>query len=556
MLSSNTHASAGDMKDERRLKMKQKRSFSNLFAKSSSSITSQRSPQPNDQMNSVRSGHTYNNSNAVGGYQKPAVPKLDIPHATQRSAPVSPVIPTTPRMKTMRDTIQDLGLCESVVNAQPVITGGNVVARQPIPFGDGIPTFPRSSTSSNATAPRSQPPSPSTRRPTLRARENERPRTSSKVQHVQHNYNLPPPPASRHDGPLSGPPRNSPEFAPGNRRQERRPQTADGSSRSETFCKREKHYMKNLPPLPPLPPPAATSLGSRVKPPKPLVIYPYHHRTRSVPTLSPSPTLKHHSRPRTAANSSPSSPQIPLGTREDVTCALERPVLYVHPPPPHLSVSVPSPPLHTKQELSRPSSMYSSEIDHRSVDSSTTSPLPTTPLYEPGESPLGEHVAHSNVSRSHLTVSSAKSRSNRLSRVGPKSSSSSQGWTPPSDWSGPLPSDSDPNKGDDTNVLSKLVRLRKQKSTPRIDNSETKPFFAHLNLSSPSMWHPLPKRKVGGERNDKADDPVRPVKAAEEVVVTMRNFESDDLQVQAMTDVIPRLRELKSSKSWLRTKVW
>ncbi|KAH7907635.1 hypothetical protein BJ138DRAFT_1129031 [Hygrophoropsis aurantiaca] len=559
---SSPHATPGDTKDDRRRKMKQKRSFSNLFAKSSSFIMSPRASLPDEYTPSeTRTSRGHSDYNTIRRAPRPPVPHLDLTRTAHRSCSDTVSLPATPRLRSTKDGAQDYYSREAQpAMPHPASAGGrsSSAARRSTAAGEEIPAVPRPSSSTSASAPtpasasRSQPPSPSPRRSSLKTREGGRSRTLSRAQQ-EHDMSSSLP--SSHASALasSRPLKEAHAFPVEDKRRQRRPTTADGASKDENADGRGKRPIRDLPPLPPLPPQTTTSLGSRVTPPKPLIIPPYHHRTRSMPTTSPPPTRKSHNHAHAPIPASVSSPQLPLGMSES-------PVVSVHPPLPHLNVSVATPPSHSTVNLSRPSSTYSSsDIDHRSVDSSITSPLPTSPLPDLGDSPLSAQTSDvpSKGSSSRLTVDSARSRSHRISRGGPKPSATVQAWSPPANWSGPLPSEPEVDRDSasaEATMLSKLMRLRKQKSSPKIDKADTKAFFNQLNMSSPSMWHPLPKRRVATESEVQryTGDAVPQAPALQDVMVTVQDEESDGMQVQAMSDVIPRLRELKSSRSWLR----
>lgn len=119
-------------------------------------------------------------------------------------------------------------------------------------------------------------------------------------------------------------------------------------------------------------------------------------------------------------------------------------------------------------------------------------------------------------------------------------------WTPPSSWSGPssaVSSDSgDSSHGSKKVTFSSMARLRRPKSSSRSVASVPKSLCSHPNTSSPTLA-PSATTKLGKGRvpplvQDKSD--------STGVIVKMQGHEGD-WEEAALQDVIPRLREMKSS---------
>ncbi|KAG1771945.1 hypothetical protein EV702DRAFT_628138 [Suillus placidus] len=119
-------------------------------------------------------------------------------------------------------------------------------------------------------------------------------------------------------------------------------------------------------------------------------------------------------------------------------------------------------------------------------------------------------------------------------------------WTPPSSWSGPSSAVSS-ESGDSSHsskkvTFSSMARLRRPKSSSRSVASVSKSLCSHPNTSSPTLA-PSATTKSGKGRvpplvQDKSD--------STGVIVKMQGHEGD-WEEAALQDVIPRLREMKSS---------
>ena len=118
-------------------------------------------------------------------------------------------------------------------------------------------------------------------------------------------------------------------------------------------------------------------------------------------------------------------------------------------------------------------------------------------------------------------------------------------WTPPADWSGPSLTKSS-ERGDSTPSRKKpvfLAHLRKAKSSSRLVVSAAKLLSLYPDTSSTTPVHSA-ITKLG----DKGHVPPTPKQGdSHGVVVKMQGFRGDDLKEAPLHDVIPRLRELKSS---------
>lgn len=117
-------------------------------------------------------------------------------------------------------------------------------------------------------------------------------------------------------------------------------------------------------------------------------------------------------------------------------------------------------------------------------------------------------------------------------------------WTPPADWSGPSSSKSSESE-DSTPSRKKPVflgHLRRAKSSSRLIVSAAK-----LLPSYPDKSSTTPAHSAMTKLDDKGRVPSTPERDSYGVIVKMQGFRGDDLKEAPLHDVIPRLRELKSS---------
>lgn len=120
-------------------------------------------------------------------------------------------------------------------------------------------------------------------------------------------------------------------------------------------------------------------------------------------------------------------------------------------------------------------------------------------------------------------------------------------WTPPTSWSGPSSASS--TEGGDSAprnkkpVFSTATHLRRSKSSSKLIASAAKLFYSHPNTSSTTAAHSV-ATKLGNKGHVL---PVQEKKRESHGVIIKMDFEGDGLKEAPLHDVIPRLRELKSS---------
>lgn len=118
-------------------------------------------------------------------------------------------------------------------------------------------------------------------------------------------------------------------------------------------------------------------------------------------------------------------------------------------------------------------------------------------------------------------------------------------WTPPSSWSGPssaVSSESGDSSHNSKKAFPTMVRFRRSKSSSRSVASISKSLYSYTNTSSPTLSPSTTtkpdKGRVSPIVEDKSD--------GTGVIVKIQRHEGD-WEAAALQDVIPRLREMKSS---------
>lgn len=270
----------------------------------------------------------------------------------------------------------------------------------------------------------------------------------------------------------------------------------------------------------------------RPKLPPPLKVIPKkvkkHQRTQ---TVAASPTTTAHERPLTRA----------LSTRSHTTHHRRAPAnepMGLFPIPNSLTSSGRSVTLTRNPSVLSPGSRSAGSV-LPSLPSERRPELPSpspTRAQAPNERSLSRINTQTSVT-SHQTQISTTSAS--------ESPPAKWTWTPPQSWSGPSSAVSSAESGDHNSkkaAISTMVRLRRPKSSSRSVSSVPKNIYSHPNTSSPTL-SPSATTKLG-------KGPVPPIaqdkRVSPGVIVKMQGHEGD-WEEAAVQDVIPRLREMKSS---------
>ncbi|KIK38947.1 hypothetical protein CY34DRAFT_14715 [Suillus luteus UH-Slu-Lm8-n1] len=181
---------------------------------------------------------------------------------------------------------------------------------------------------------------------------------------------------------------------------------------------------------------------------------------------------------------------------------------------------------------------------------SRSSPPPPLPLDSGLEFPPSPLRIEAPNERSLSRIDTQTTVTSQQTQFSPTSTTDSPparwAWTPPSSWSGPssaVSSESgDGSHGSKKVTFSSMARLRRPKSSSRSVASIPQPPYSHPNTSSPNL-SPSATTKLGKGRVP----PIAQEKSDRTGVMVKMQGHDGDWEEAALQDVIPCLREMKSS---------
>ncbi|KAG1871406.1 hypothetical protein F4604DRAFT_1926139 [Suillus subluteus] len=296
----------------------------------------------------------------------------------------------------------------------------------------------------------------------------------------------------------------------------------------------------------------------RPKLPPPLKVIPKkgkkHQRTQTL-AASPPPTTITHERPltralstrshethQTTARRAPASEPaglfpIPNSLTSNKSAVLTRRSSVIS----HGSRSTAPgpPPVRSDNEL-EPSSLRMQAPNKRSLSrinkSAAPGPPPVRSDNELEPSPLHTQAPNKrSLARINTQTTATSHRSQFSTTSAPESLQAKWMWTPPSSWSGPSSAVSC-ESGDSSH--KKAFRFRRSKSSSR-SASISKSLYSYPNSSSPTLSPSATTRSGKGRVSPIVEDSTG-------VIVKIQGHEGD-WEAAALKDVIPRLREMKSS---------
>ncbi|KAG1773413.1 hypothetical protein EDD22DRAFT_201548 [Suillus occidentalis] len=177
---------------------------------------------------------------------------------------------------------------------------------------------------------------------------------------------------------------------------------------------------------------------------------------------------------------------------------------------------------------------------------SRSSPPPPLPLDSGLEFPPSPLRIEAPNERSLSRIDTQTTVTSQQTQFSPESPPARWAWTPPSSWSGPssaVSSESgDGSQGSKKVTFSSMARLRRPKSSSRSVASIPQPPYSHPNTSSPNL-SPSATTKLGKGRVP----PIAREKSDSTGVMVKMQGHDGDWEEAALQDVIPCLREMKSS---------